>query len=91
MAQEMRHPLSGNIYGVDEDGLVRVEKDGKVGRFHWDGSWVDGEIRSADPQLCLWIGGPQLPPGADSLLAMLSGDTPTTVASDDRTLANEPA
>lgn len=72
MAREMRHPLSGHVYGIDDEGLVRVEKgDGSYGRFRPDGSWVDGPVRHADPQLCLWIGGPQLPEG-ESMLSMFS-------------------
>jgi hypothetical protein len=71
----MRHPLSGSTYGVDPDGLVRVEKNGSFGRFLSNGRWVEGTIRAADPQLCLWIGGPQLPEGADSFMAMLGGNT----------------
>lgn len=72
MAREMRHPLSGHIYGVDEDGLVRVVKaDGEYGRFRWNGRWVEGPVRHADPQLCLWVGGPQLPEGT-SMMSMFS-------------------
>jgi hypothetical protein len=72
MAREMRHPLSGHVYGVDEDGLVRVVKDnGEFGRFRSDGRWVEGPVRHADPELCLWIGGPQLPEGSD-MLSMFS-------------------
>lgn len=79
MAREMRHPLSGNTYGIDDDGLVRVVKgSGEYGRFQWDGRWVEGPVRHADPQLCLWIGGPKLPEGADSLMAMLTSPAETT-------------
>jgi NAD(P)-dependent dehydrogenase (short-subunit alcohol dehydrogenase family) len=57
---KLRHPLSGAIYELQDDGLVRVEDDGKTGLFHADGRWKSGAIRNADPQLIGWVGGPQL-------------------------------
>ncbi len=56
--RQIRHPLSGALYDLNEDGTVTVTKDGREGRFtpRVDGS--SGEIRSADPQLCGWIAGP---------------------------------
>ena len=57
---KLRHPLSGAIYALQDDGLVRVEDGGKTGLFHADGRWKSGEIRHADPQLIGWVGGPQL-------------------------------
>lgn len=56
-----RHPLSGAIYDVEDDGLVRVDKAGTVGWFTADGDWVRGELRDADPHLCLWLAGAQIP------------------------------
>lgn len=79
MAREMQHPLSGHVYGLDEHGFVIVEKHGRSGRFRSDGQWVEGEIRTADPELCQWIGGPQLPPGVN-LLSMLGGQPDATSA-----------
>jgi hypothetical protein len=57
----IRHPLSGAIYDLQNDGTIRVEKDGKAGIFRADGTYVSGEIFFADPQLCVWIGGRELP------------------------------
>jgi len=57
----IRHPLSGAIYDLQPDRTVRVEKDGKSGLFRADGSYISGEIKSADPQMCVWIGGRDLP------------------------------
>jgi hypothetical protein len=51
-----RHPLSGALYDVRDDGLVEV-----VDR---DGHWVSGELRWADPHLCGWLAGRQLPTGS---------------------------
>ena len=53
--REIRHPLNGALYGLEEGGLVRVEKAGRVGHFDRDGGWRSGELRSADPELCRWI------------------------------------
>ncbi len=57
----IKHPLSGAIYDLQNDGTIRVEKDGKAGIFRADGAYVSGDIYFADPHLCLWIGGRKLP------------------------------
>jgi len=61
----LRHPLSGALYTLREDGLVEVENNGKTGVFSFDGRYRKGELRQADPHLLLWIAGPQLPVGAN--------------------------
>ena len=61
--RDLKEPMSGAIYGLDDDGLVRVEKDGKVGWFDGQGRWIRGDLRVAVPHLCLWIGGPPAPDG----------------------------
>jgi hypothetical protein len=60
----LKHPLSGATYTVREDGLVEVENNGKLGLFQYDGRYVSGELRQADPHFLLWLAGPQLPPDA---------------------------
>ena len=58
-----RHALSGALYDVRDDGNVVVtSKDGIAGTFTPRGDWIDGELRHADPHLCGWLAGPQLPP-----------------------------
>jgi NAD(P)-dependent dehydrogenase (short-subunit alcohol dehydrogenase family) len=57
---KLRHPQSGAIYTLQDDGLVRVEQDGKKGLFDADGCWQSGKIRDADKHFIGWIGGPQL-------------------------------
>ena len=42
--------------------------------FDHDGNWVSGELREADPNLCGWLAGPQLPPS----VALLPKDLPTS-------------
>jgi hypothetical protein len=58
----IQHPLSGATYDLQEDGTVRVvARDGAVGVFDAHGGWLSGDLRQADPHLCLWIGGRPLP------------------------------
>ncbi len=58
-----QHPLSRAVYDVLAEGLVEVDDHGVVGVFDAEGRWVSGELRHADPQLCGWLAGPQLPAG----------------------------
>jgi hypothetical protein len=57
----IKHPLSGALYDLTPNGLIQVSKNGKSGLFTGQGVWTEGEIRQADPHLCLWIAGKQLP------------------------------
>ena len=34
---------------------------GKTGRFTSDGDWLEGELTDANPHMCVWAGGAQLP------------------------------
>ena len=54
-----RHPLSGALYDVANDGLVHVEDHGVTGVFTSQGDWVSGELRHADAHLCGWLAGSQ--------------------------------
>jgi hypothetical protein len=54
--RQIRHPLSGAIYELADDGGVLVTKDSSAGRFTTDGRWLTGDLRVADPELCRWIG-----------------------------------
>ena len=71
-----KHPLSGLLYELGEDGLVHVSKPqdsgaAAISKFRADGSWVEGEITHADPNLCNWVGGKQLPGSEDLPLTRL--------------------
>lgn len=67
MFTRLRHPLTGHVYEKADDGLVHVINGrGEVSRFSADATWVDGPLTHADPNMCDWIGGRQLP-GADRL------------------------
>lgn len=68
----IKHPLSGALYDLIDDGTIEVSKDGRTGRFTSSGKWLDGDIRQADPHLCLWIAGKQLPNRFQQAAAALS-------------------
>jgi hypothetical protein len=54
------HPFSKALYEQDGEGNVRITMpDGRSGRVHLDGSYLDGAIFDVDPQLCGWVGGPR--------------------------------
>ena len=59
--RQLRHPLSGALYEMENDLVKVTTRDGRVGFFDAAGVWVRGEKFSADPHVCVWVGGPQLP------------------------------
>lgn len=56
----MVHPFSKALYEQDGNGNVRVILGDTVGLFRGDGSWIEGEMFEADPQMCGWIAGPKV-------------------------------
>ncbi|MEM7019054.1 MAG: hypothetical protein AAF512_17140 [Pseudomonadota bacterium] len=53
----LTHPFDpASQYELDQDGNIRVSKDGKFGIFTTEGRYLSGDIREADPQLCVWVG-----------------------------------
>ena len=48
-------PHGSGVYASVGDGLVEVERGGQRGLFDGDGVWVEGELRTADPQMCRWV------------------------------------
>jgi hypothetical protein len=66
----IKHPFSGALYELNDDGTVTITEGGKKGVFHGDGRWISGALRECDPQLCVWIA--NVPPAesvSDSHLA----------------------
>lgn len=57
----LRHPITGALYSALGNGSVEVDSNGLKGVFHYDGEHLSGELRFADPQMLLWLGGPQMP------------------------------
>ena len=54
------HPFTKALYERDLDGPVVVRTRDKSGVFRADGSWIEGELFEADPQMCNWIAGPKV-------------------------------
>jgi NAD(P)-dependent dehydrogenase (short-subunit alcohol dehydrogenase family) len=61
---KLRHPTTGAIYTTQDDGLVRIEQDGRTGVFTPRGEWRSGEKLDADLHFVGWVGGPSLAPRA---------------------------
>ena len=58
---KMRHPLSGAIHDIQDDGCVLVtNKDGRSGKFTEGGVWLEGDLGESDPHMCQWLAGRQL-------------------------------
>lgn len=54
------HPFTKALYEQDDTGNIRVTHNDHTGIFATDGHWISGDLRECDPQLCGWIGGPQI-------------------------------
>ncbi len=85
----IKHPLSGATYDLMEDGSIQVvSRDGQVGVFDRHGRWLSGAARQADPHLCLWIGGKELPnrfQQAANALKSGAADGPATIPAEELT------
>ena len=56
MTTSIQHPFDPeSLYELTDDGQVRVTRGASEGLFTAEGVHVGGEIRQADPQLCVWI------------------------------------
>jgi hypothetical protein len=52
----LTHPFdSDSHYELMDDGNIRVSNGGKEGIFTPRGIHVSGDIREADPQICVWV------------------------------------
>ena len=58
----LKHPLTGGVYDLQENGLIKVSEKGKQGLFHPDGRYESGTLKHADMHLLGWLGGPQTTP-----------------------------
>ena len=45
-----------SLYQVDDEGNIRVSNGNQWGVFTREGRHLSGDIRHADPQLCVWVG-----------------------------------
>lgn len=56
------HALTGHIYERIEENRVKVtHPNGGWGIFDADAGYIEGDVKSADPQICNWFGGKLLP------------------------------
>ena len=51
------HPFTGALYENAEGSNVRVQLEDKSGVLTWDGRWISGALRQADPNLCIYVAG----------------------------------
>ena len=58
MSHGLIHPFTKALYLKTAEGNIRVTNGDLEGLFRLDGSWIEGELRESDPQLCGWVGGP---------------------------------
>ncbi len=73
----IRHPFTGALYEPAGPGRVRVTSGERSGVFGTDGRWIEGDVEEADPQLCGWVGGPQV--GNHRLTTAADGHAPSSV------------
>ena len=53
----MTHPFDPELlYELTDDGNIRISGRGEYGIFTTQGIHLEGKIREADPQLCVWVG-----------------------------------
>ena len=76
------HPFTRALYEQDGNGNIRVTDEGREGIFGLDGHWVSGELRECDPQLCGWVGGPQIANHRVATLPVTSTEALETPLSD---------
>jgi hypothetical protein len=51
------HPFDNDhLYSLTTEGNIEVSVDGRTGLFTTQGIHISGEIKQADPQLCVWVG-----------------------------------
>ena len=55
MPNKLHHALTRADYTLQDDGTIRVVDGDKWGRFDGEGYWLEGELRSCDPQMCRWL------------------------------------
>ncbi len=59
----IRHAFGDVAYSLTDEGLVLVDDGTHKGLFDSRGVWVSGELRQADPQMCVWVTNQHQPTG----------------------------
>jgi len=53
----LTHPFDPDtLYELTADGNIRVSNGKTFGIFTTQGQHLSGDLRQADPQLCVWVG-----------------------------------
>jgi len=51
------HPFdTDHLYELTEDGNILITAGKKKGLFTTEGIYISGELKHADPQVCVWVG-----------------------------------
>lgn len=74
MAHRLEHPFSGAIYAGLGDGRVEVTKGDRRGVFDYRGFWLEGDLRTADPEMCRWVGTHGYTPASRHLVGFTQHD-----------------
>ena len=69
------HPISKHTFRrLGEDRVEVTHPNGKTGVFDRWANHLEGEVTSADPQMCNWVGGP-IGPGEENMPSVFSGES----------------
>lgn len=50
------HPFdTDHLYEMTEDGNIKITTPNKQGIFTDQGIYISGDLKQADPQLCVWV------------------------------------
>jgi hypothetical protein len=61
--RKYRYVAFRQTFEQQEDGTVLVTcDDGRVGRFHTDGRYIEGELTQANKHMLIWTGAPPQKP-----------------------------
>ena len=50
------HPFDDIRYDLLENGMIKLSAQDQYGIFDQAGVWIEGALKQADPQLCVWVG-----------------------------------
>lgn len=71
-----KHPISQHVYRRLAENRIEVTlPNGMTGIFDAEGNHIDGEVQSADPHLCNWIGG-KIPAGEEDTPSKFADTSP---------------
>jgi len=74
--QSFVHPLSGHVFRrLEEDRVEVTLPNGKTGIFDMEANHIEGDVQSADPHMCNWIGG-KIAEGEEDFPAVFTDESP---------------